>query len=799
MKVHALAFGVVAAFLAAPAAYAASLTMVSGATGEDAQFVRSELDKFEQATGDKVSLIKMPPSSSDQFGQYRLWLAAGNSDIDVYQTDVIWAPQLADQFIDLADAAKGVVKDHFPSIIQSQTVNGKLVALPFYTDAPALFYRSDLLTKYGLKPPTTWDEMASEAKTVMDGERAAGAKDLWGFVFQGAAYEGLTCNALEWIKSSGGGEIVEADGKISINNPAAAKALERAKGWINAISPPGVLGYHEEESRGVWQVGNAVFMRNWPYAFALGNGADSQVKGKFDVVPLPSGAAGQQSSAALGGWNLAVSKYSKSRDEAIKLALFLASSAVQKDNALTQRASADHRRPLRRSRHRQAPAGAGQMEADLRSRGSAAIGADQGEIQRGLVAVLVGGARHAGWQRRRRGQSGAARREARRTEERRLVSGDGVEARGGSPRQVIPAKAGIQAIRRLRSRPALGPRFRGGDMGGRHKHDAGRRRPRLPAVTVTAPALVQPTKRSPLQRRRVRAALVFLAPAAIALCAVAGWPLARTIAFSFTDASLEHLQGAQWIGGRNYFSTITLDSGRAIHAGVLADPGWWRAVANTLGFAVTSVAIETVLGMAIALALNAKFRGRGLMRAAILVPWAIPTVVSARMWSWMLNDQFGIVNDALMRLGLIDHKIAWTVNPDTAMICVIAVDVWKTAPFMALLILAGLQAIPDDIYEAAAIDGVSPIAAFFNLTLPLVRPALLVAMIFRFLDAMRMFDLVYVLTPNSAQTATVSAIARDNLFDFDKFAYGCSEATLTFLIILAAVILTIRVGRLSLA
>ena len=245
------------------------------------------------------------------------------------------APQLADQFIDLADAAKGVVKDHFPSIIQSQTVNGKLVALPFYADAPALFYRSDLLTKYGLKPPTTWDEMASEAKTVMDGERAAGAKDLWGFVFQGAAYEGLTCNALEWIKSSGGGEIVEADGKISINNPAAAKALDRAKRWINAISPPGVLGYHEEESRGVWQVGNAVFMRNWPYAFALGNGADSQVKGKFDVVPLPSGGAGHQSAAALGGWNLAVSKYSKSRDEAIKLALFLSSSEVQKDNALS--------------------------------------------------------------------------------------------------------------------------------------------------------------------------------------------------------------------------------------------------------------------------------------------------------------------------------------------------------------------------------------------------------------------------------------------------------------------------------
>ena len=250
----------------------------------------------------------------------------------------------------------------------------------------------------------------------------------------------------------------------------------------------------------------------------------------------------------------------------------------------------------------------------------------------------------------------------------------------------------------------------------------------------------------------MRAALIFLAPATIALCAVAGWPLARTIAFSFTDARLGHLQGAHWVGLRNYFAAIRLDSGRIIHGGVLADPGWWRAVANTLGFAVVSVTIESVLGMAIALALNAKFRGRGLMRAAILIPWAIPTIVSARMWSWMLNDQFGIVNDALLRLGVIGHKIAWTVNPDTAMIAVVGVDVWKTTPFMALLILAGLQTIPDDIYEAAAIDGVSPIATFFKITLPLVRPALLVAMIFRFLDSMRMFDLVYVLTPNSAQT-----------------------------------------------
>jgi len=278
----------------------------------------------------------MPPSTSDQFGQYRLWLAAGNADIDVYMTDVIWAPQLSDQFLDLTAAAKDVVKDHFPSIIESQTANGKLVAIPGFTDAPALFYRKDLLEKYGKPVPKTWDEMAATAKEIQDKERAAGAKDLWGLVFQGNAYEGLTCNALEWVKSFGGGQIVEANGDISINNEKAAKALETVKGWVGTISPPGVLAYQEEEARGVWQTGNAVFMRNWPYAYALGNGADSAVKGKFGVSPLPAATTSDKPAATLGGWNFAVSKYSKNPEEAIKLALFLGSKEVQKNRAINQ-------------------------------------------------------------------------------------------------------------------------------------------------------------------------------------------------------------------------------------------------------------------------------------------------------------------------------------------------------------------------------------------------------------------------------------------------------------------------------
>jgi trehalose/maltose transport system substrate-binding protein len=169
---------------------------------------------------------------------------------------------------------------------------------------------------------------------IQDAERAEGNADMWGFVWQGNAYEGLTCNALEWIKSFGGGQIVEPDGTISVNNPKAIEALETAMSWVGTISPPGVLAYQEEESRGVWQTGNAVFMRNWPYAYGLGNGDDSPVKDLFDVAPLPTGGGNDTSAATLGGWNLAVSRYSQNPEASIDLVKFLTSAETQKKRAL---------------------------------------------------------------------------------------------------------------------------------------------------------------------------------------------------------------------------------------------------------------------------------------------------------------------------------------------------------------------------------------------------------------------------------------------------------------------------------
>jgi trehalose/maltose transport system permease protein len=301
-----------------------------------------------------------------------------------------------------------------------------------------------------------------------------------------------------------------------------------------------------------------------------------------------------------------------------------------------------------------------------------------------------------------------------------------------------------------------------------------------------------------LQQQRQRAAFWFLAPMVVALFCVAAWPLLRTIWFSFTDTSMDNLYGGKWVGFDNYLRVQELPSGAWRFKGTLADPAWWNAVWNTVRFAFVSVILETFFGLMVALVLNAEFKGRGWVRAAILIPWAIPTIVSAKMWSWMLNDQYGIINVILLNLGLIEKKIAWTASLDTAMAAVLIVDIWKTTPFMALLCLAGLQMVPRDIYEAAKLDGIHPVRVFFKVTLPLIRPAVAVAVIFRMLDALRIFDLVYVLTPDSSATKTMSVISRQNLFEYNNFAYGAAQSTLLFAILAIFVSLYIWLGKVDL-
>ncbi len=291
-------------------------------------------------------------------------------------------------------------------------------------------------------------------------------------------------------------------------------------------------------------------------------------------------------------------------------------------------------------------------------------------------------------------------------------------------------------------------------------------------------------KMSNLQNRRSRTAWLLLSASVVALLLVAGYPLLRTIFLSFTQTNiLQYPLKSNPVGWSNFV--------RLFH-----DTAWWVSVRNTVVFTLLSVGFETVLGLGIALLVNANIGAKGMMRAAMLTPWAIPTVVSAQMWRWMYNDVYGVLNDILKRLHIIHTSIAWLAEPALALPAVVAVDVWKTTPFMALLLLAGLQSIPNSLYEAAHVDGSTTLQRFWHITLPLLRPALLVALIFRTLDSLRVFDVIYVMTGTVPSTMTMSVFARQQLVDFGALGYGSAVTMMVFLIIgifTAAYVVALRV------
>lgn len=289
-------------------------------------------------------------------------------------------------------------------------------------------------------------------------------------------------------------------------------------------------------------------------------------------------------------------------------------------------------------------------------------------------------------------------------------------------------------------------------------------------------------RKSELTKYRTRSAWLFVLPTLTVLAMAAGWPLLRTIWFSFTDASLSALSEKEWVGLDNF-------------AFLFQDEGWWFSVQNTIIFAICSVFLETVFGLLIALILHANFKGRPWVRTAVLVPWAIPTIVSAKMWRWMFNDVYGIVNAILLKMGLIDQPLAWTADTNLSMLTVIIVDVWKTTPFMALLLLAGLQMLPQECFEAARVDGIHPLRVFWRVTLPLLRPTIVVAVIFRSLDALRVFDLFYILTSGSTDTMSMSVFARQQLFDFQSVGLGSAASTLLFMLIGFTTILFLKLGH----
>ena len=285
--------------------------------------------------GVRIEILPGPARTDDLFAAYALQLER-QSGVDIVQLDVIWPGTfIADYLIDLNRyGASKHLGQHFPAIVENNLVAGRLIALPWFTDAGLLYYRTDLLERYGFDgPPTTWDELEEMAATIQAGERAAGNRDFWGFVFQALPYEGLTVNALEWLASAGGGTIISPEGVVTVNNPAAAAMLNRVAGWLGDIAPRAVLGFAEEESRIFWTAGNAAFLRNWPYAYTLANHPTSPIAGKVRVTRLPS-LDGKAHVAGLGGWGLGVTSFSTHPEVAADIVFYFTSHYAQRRRAI---------------------------------------------------------------------------------------------------------------------------------------------------------------------------------------------------------------------------------------------------------------------------------------------------------------------------------------------------------------------------------------------------------------------------------------------------------------------------------
>ncbi len=314
------------------------IIVAAGAVGQEMELAEAAFAVFhERCPNINIGSLQAPELATDRLGLYIQFLGVQSDAVDIYQIDIPWISIMEEHMVDLYEYApfdSEIIQQHFPTIIENNTVNGKLVGIPWFTDAGLLYYRTDLLEKYELELPSTWDELENAARAIQEGERAEGNNEFWGYVWQGNIGEPTTINALEWQASNGGGVIIAPNGEIQVNNPETIEAIERAAAWVGDISPDTVIAHRPEDSRSIFQAGNAAFMRNWPYAYDLGNQDNSPIQGLFDVSPIPGGANDLPGRGVLGGWQLAVSKYSSDPDVAAAVALFLASEEIQKNRAV---------------------------------------------------------------------------------------------------------------------------------------------------------------------------------------------------------------------------------------------------------------------------------------------------------------------------------------------------------------------------------------------------------------------------------------------------------------------------------
>ncbi|PZR84948.1 MAG: ABC transporter substrate-binding protein [Candidatus Nephthysia bennettiae] len=312
-------------------------TVVVGAnpSGLGGQINKLAAAQFEKDTGVKISFVVEPSSTSDLYAQYQRVFTSKGSTPDVMNVDVVYTGAFGQYLTDLKTVPllPDQASKDYPALVQNDTVNGRLVGIPNAGDTGYLWYRTDLLQKYGFaNPPTTWQELTDQATKIQAGEKASDP-NFYGYVFQGNAYEGLTCNFMEWITSYGGGNVID-NGKVTVDNPNTIAILKLAQSWVGKISPTGVTAFAEEDSRNAFGSGQAAFMRNWPYVYSLfADPKNSKVVGKFGFAPLPHGPNGQ-ASGAVGGWQYAINAESQNKNAAAGFIAYMTSDAFQKYRAI---------------------------------------------------------------------------------------------------------------------------------------------------------------------------------------------------------------------------------------------------------------------------------------------------------------------------------------------------------------------------------------------------------------------------------------------------------------------------------
>ena len=681
-----------------------------------------QLRRFEALhPGVRVVVEPTPDSADERHQLYVQWLNAGAHDPDVLQLDVIWTAEFAAAgwLLPIGLSAEEE-PEFFPATLEAQRVGATIYGIPWFADVGMLYYRTDLVAD----PPQTLAELAELAGRPMTADRARG------FVWQGARYEGLVAVFSE-VLGAFGGDIVGREGKVEVDSPNALRALEFLTSSVGRFSPEQVLSSREEQARYAFQNGQALFMRNWPYALPLlEDPKNSKVAGRVGVAPMPAMPGGHPT-GTLGGSALAISAHSDYPAQALALIEFLTAS-----EQVLERAERLGQFPARRTLYHdpRLERALGRPTAPLRRIVEAARPRPVTPYYSELSQILQ-------------------------IHLHRALTGQEREQRA-----LGAAAAEMRAVLEGGSRPSVAARWI----------------VRIAALALAAAAALALAHALRRGRERIargntdqRLAWALMAPALVVVAGFALFPLAYTAFESLHAHDLRTpWRGRPFVGLENYATLI--DSHR-----------FWGALARTLAFVAISVSLELALGLSIALSLDRSFRSRGIARAIALLPWAIPTVVTALIWRLWFEPAPGTQTGGF----LTDPLLAW--------VPLVLADVWKTTPFVALLLLSGLQTIDPRLDEAARVDGAGTFQRLWYVTLPSLRSAILVALVFRSLDAFRVFDLTYVLTGGGPGTATepIALLTFSTLVQNLRFGLGSALSVVVFGVCFTLALFYIRLLR----